>query len=88
MTKIVEIIKEVVVTIEDDQLDKMLKDYQESIYEDATIEDVFKQIGWSIGTSCSSFVEGCGEDRKDFIIESNETIDVTIEDYKEEDIIK
>ena len=79
MIKTVEIIKEVVVTIPDDKLDSMLKDYKEIINETATIDEMFEHIGWSIGTSESSFVEGCGEDGIDFKIESNETIEVNIE---------
>jgi len=83
MTKTVSVLKEVTVTIDDDKLDIMLKDYQSCINSNADIDDVFMQIGWAIATSESSFVEGCGMDDIDFKIESNETIETTIEDYNE-----
>lgn len=78
MTKTIEVIKEVTVTIDDENIENMLTDYRECISEDADIDEVFKQIGWSIATSDSSFVEGCGTDGEDFTIEANETISVEI----------
>jgi hypothetical protein len=84
MIKTISILKEVTVIIDDDKIDTMLKDYQSCIDSTADIDDVFMQIGWSIGTHDSSFVEGCGEDGTDFKIKSNENIETTIEDYIED----
>ena len=74
MTKTFDVITTVEVTIEDANLDTMLKDYRERINGTGTVNDMLEHIAWNEARWEGQFCEGCGENDKDFIatiIDSN-----------------
>ena len=66
MTKTFDVITTVEVTIEDANLDTMLKDYQECIIENGTVNDMLEHIAWNEARREGQFCEGCGDNGKDF----------------------
>lgn len=54
------------VEIDDSKIEEILKDYQSSIYEGATIQDVMEHIAWNEADG-GGFCEGVGDNGKDYI---------------------
>ena len=58
------------VTIDDNKIDSMLKDYQECISgKRGTLTDMFEHIAWNEAHWEGCFCEGCGNNGKDFVAE-------------------
>lgn len=66
MTKTFDVITTVEVTIEDANLDTMLKDYRECINGTGTVNDMLEHIAWNEARWEGHFCEGCGDNGKDF----------------------
>ena len=68
MTRIVDVTTTIKVTFTDEQLDSALTSYRDGISKNATPEDLFRQVAYSLAMG-SPFVEGIGEEPDDFTAE-------------------
>jgi len=69
MTKTYDVITTVEVTIKDEDIPTMLKDYRGCINDSGSLDDMMKHIAWNEARWEGQFCEGCGDNGKDFMAE-------------------